>query len=425
MGASPSIGAARQRSLRGRLSRKIFREITMKHSFRLAALAAAFVSLSASAQFSNVVVDDGAAATTYGSTNATPGVTSGTPQVQTAVLGAGGLSVVTTTAAFTRADHLQINGDVTSMSLGASGGSVSYTNNATNTISHFQALPSGTFVGVSDGTTFMATTGLFSDGTTGQNTFLGLTNAAGIANVGGMTNAGGFNNGGSGITNAGAISGVTSLIASGLVSAGSLRVSGATATNGITNNGNLSTTTLGTTGNATIGGNLSVAGVTSTSGINNNNNVISGVAAGVASTDAANVSQLKQISDAQATVNVNQATTNASQSTFNTNQANINAVQAQTNALQSGTNARVQQQLVDNRKVASSGVASAVAAASIPALERDKKVGVGLGVGNYDGSSAFALGVAARVSESLQLKFTVGSGNGGRVSAGAGGMFSW
>lgn len=403
----------------------------MKHSFRLAALAAAFVSLNASAQFSNVVVDDGAAATTYGSTNATPGVTSGTSRVQTVVGGAGGLSAVTTTAAFTRADHLQINGDVTSMSLGDSGGSVSYTNNATNTISHFQALPSGTFVGVSDGTTFMATTGLFSDGTTGQNTFLGLTNAAGIANVGGltnaggMTNAGGFNNSASGITNAGAISGVTSLTASGLVSAGSLSVSGATVTNGITNNGNLTTTTLGTTGNATIGGNLSVAGITSTSGINNNNNVISGVAAGVASTDAANVSQLKQISDAQATINVNQATTNAGQSTFNTNQANINAVQAQTNALQSGTNARVQQQLVDNRKVASSGVASAVAAASIPALERDKKVGVGLGVGNYDGSSAFALGVAARVSESLQLKFTVGSGNGGRVSAGAGGMFSW
>ena len=397
----------------------------MKHSFRLAALAAAFVSLNASAQFSNVVVDDGTAATTYGSGGATPGVTSGTSRVQTAVLGAGGLSAVTTTAAFTRADHLQINGDVTSMSLGDSGGSVSYTNNATNTISHFQALPSGTFVGVSDGTTFMATTGLFSDGTTGQNTFLGLTNAAGIANVGGMTNAGGFNNSASGITNAGAISGVTSLIASGLVSAGTLSVSGATVTNGITNNGNLTTTTLGTTGNATIGGNLSVAGITSTSGINNNNNVISGVAAGVASTDAANVSQLKQISDAQATINVNQATTNAGQSTFNTNQANINAVQAQTNALQSGTNARVQQQLADNRKVASSGVASAVAAASIPALERDKKVGVGLGVGNYDGSSAFALGVAARVSESLQLKFTVGSGNGGRVSAGAGGMFSW
>lgn len=88
------------------------------------------------------------------------------------------------------------------------------------------------------------------------------------------------------------------------------------------------------------------------------------------------------------------------------------------------TNAQVQGQLAENRKVASGGVAVAIAAASMPALEAGKKFGFGLGVGTHDGRSGVAVGVAARVSESLQLKFNVGTG-GGKVTAGAGGLWSW
>lgn len=193
---------------------------------------------------------------------------------------------------------------------------------------------------------------------------------------------------------------------------------GVTNTAGIVNTGDIATTTLSTTGNATIGGGLSVAGTTQTHGIDNNGNVISGVAAGQVATDAANVGQLNALAADQAVINNVQASVNAAQTAVNDRQASINAAQA-------STNAQVQSRLDENRKVASTGSAIAMAAGSIPALEAGRQAGLGVGVGSYDGRSALAIGVAARVSEAVQVKFNVGTGAGGKASVGAGGMWSW
>lgn len=108
----------------------------------------------------------------------------------------------------------------------------------------------------------------------------------------GVTVNGGINNTGDGITNAGAISGVTSLSATGPITttgnisaqnisaSSALNVNGATTTNGISNTGNIATGTLQSSGlatlnsasitnSATIGGTLDVSGATTTRGITN------------------------------------------------------------------------------------------------------------------------------------------------------------
>lgn len=233
-------------------------------------------------------------------------------------------------------------------------------------------------------------TGLLTDGVAGTNTLLGSTSTNGIVN-------------------------------SGNIATTTLNVSGATTTNGIANTGHIATTSLSTSGNATVGGTLAVSGATTTNGIDNSNQKITGVAPGTvssSSTDAVNGSQLYQVSSAQATANANQAAINNNQASVNANQANINAAQ-------SLTNQQMQAQTASNRKISSGGIASATATASMPALQREQKFGIGVGVGNYDGQSALAIGVAARVSEQLQLKFSVGTSGGGKTTVGAGGMYAW
>lgn len=220
---------------------------------------------------------------------------------------------------------------------------------------------------------------------------------AGSLNVAGASSLNGINNHNAGITNAGAVSGVTVLNVSGLVSGGSLAVSGASSTNGIANTGNIATTTLSTSGNTTVGGNLAVSGTTSTNGIDNNGKVIGNVAPGVASSDAATVGQLTASSANQAAMNASQA----------------------------NTNTRMQLQTAENRQVASTGTAIVAAAAAIPALEAGKNMGFGAGVGTYDGRSAVSVAFAARVSPAAQIKLHLGTGSSGKVAAGAGGMWSW
>lgn len=267
---------------------------------------------------------------------------------------------------------------------------------------------------------FVGAVGISMDGGTGQNTLLGLTNSSGIVNTGAFNTTTFASTGNGQVGGALGVTGLAStngIVNTGNITTDTLTVNGAAifngpvSTNGLTNNGNISTTTLATTGNATVGGNLAVQGVTSTNGIDNNGQVISNVAPGVAPTDAVNVQQMNAMSGSQAAAFAQQD--------------RINATQAQINSQQTLTNAHVQQQLTSNRKVASTGAAVAVAAASIPALEAGKEVGVGAGVGHYDGQSAFAIGVAARLSESLQIKLNVGTGPGGRAAVGAGGMWSW
>lgn len=162
-----------------------------------------------------------------------------------------------------------------------------------------------------------------------------------------------------------------------------------------------------------------MSGTTSTNGVDNDNKTISGVAG----TEAANVDPLHEMASSLTTVNDDQATINSDQSVVNANQAAFNDNQRQRNAAQTRTNAQVRRQLRDNCKVASTGVAAAVAIASIPALDTGKKVG--LGVGTYDGRSAVAMALTARVSDALQARFNLGTGSDGRMAASMGGNYAW
>ncbi|RYG11748.1 MAG: hypothetical protein EON92_09840 [Burkholderiales bacterium] len=340
------------------------------------------------------------------------GVTSGTPQILSGILdgATGDEASININSTSVRSQVIAGTGNYSVVQASQNSVGIGYTDAALGVRSGALAISGASYVGTFDLATGTLQNGLLTDAL--GNKLLGATETAGITNVGAiatdtLSTTGNATVGGNlavtgstttnGIANTGSIT-TTSLSASGAVAAGTLNVAGATATNGITNTGNISSTTLTTTANATVGGNLAVTGTASTHGINNNGQVISGVANGMAASDAVNVGQL------------------------NTAVSNVVVPMA---TAQAATNAQVQNQLSDNRRVASTGTAMAMAAASIPALEQGKNFGVGVGGGTYDSRGAFAIGLAARVNQALQVKLNVGTGNGGKVGAGAGAMWSW
>jgi hypothetical protein len=336
----------------------------------IAALPVLFAFGGTPAAAQTVAVDNGTDTTAYGSAGpvVSPGTTTGTPSVVIRVPSPtpGAVdSVLRVSGNSITADVYAPNLNGGSLNLTPDYSDLIYFDIPNGVVTGMRADSTNAYIGAYAKVSGAQLVGLRTDLTTLQNTFLGVTNTAGIVNT-----------------------------------------------------GDIATTTLSTTGNATIGGSLSVAGTTQTHGIDNNGNVISGVAAGQVATDAANVGQLNALAADQAAINNVQASVNAAQTAVNDRQASINAAQA-------NTNAQVQSRLDENRKVASTGSAIAMAAGSIPALEAGKQAGLGVGVGNYDGRSALAIGVAARVNEALQLKFNVGTGAGGKASVGAGGMWSW
>lgn len=108
---------------------------------------------------------------------------------------------------------------------------------------------------------------------------------------------------------------------------------------------------------------------------------------------------------------------------------NVQAGLAPTDAVNMGQlnqqYAYLDKQDANNRSVANIGVAIAMAAASVPALDSGKNFGIGVGTGTYGGRSALSVAGVARVSQSLQVKFNVGTGSDGRAAAGAGALMSW
>lgn len=66
------------------------------------------------------------------------------------------------------------------------------------------------------------------------------------------------------------------------------------------------------------------------------------------------------------------------------------------------------------------GVAIATAMASIPPLDGDKKIGIGVGTGTYDGRFAFSAAIIGRVSDSAQFRLNAGTAGNGKVAAGGG-----
>ncbi|GLQ89944.1 hypothetical protein GCM10007898_35190 [Dyella flagellata] len=164
---------------------------------------------------------------------------------------------------------------------------------------------------------------------------------------------------------------------------------GNTFTSGLTNTG-----TFQNNGNIQSTGNIAAAGtVTAGAGVVANGRV-ENVEAGVAPTDAVNVQQL------QAAANWAQQ---ASQQQFQ----------------------QLSQQTGVNRRIASTGTAIAMAAASVPALEGTSRFGVGVGTGTYDGRAAVSIAGEMRVSSHVQVRLNVGTGSDGKTAAGAGALMSW
>ena len=268
------------------------------------------------------------------------------------------------------------------------------------------------------------------------------------------------------------MSGLTStngIANSGNVATGTLDVAGMSTTNGISNLGNIVTTTLGTSGSAAIGANLSVANVltvASNVSLGGTSNVIaSGPQAMVVDASSARlVSGANRVAvtangvDISATgakialngpdvsllnstghgMVVSATQTVLSGGTSSTNLVLDDGGATFSNTLTGGA-ARVtgvadgaatfdavnfgQLQVLSKRL--SSGVATSTAMANMPALETGKNFAVSVGVGNFNGTSALAIGGNFRLSPNAVFKASVGM-NGRRSSAfGAGASFSW
>ncbi|WP_232760290.1 YadA-like family protein [Xanthomonas sp. SHU 166] len=142
-----------------------------------------------------------------------------------------------------------------------------------------------------------------------------------------------------------------------------------------------------TANNAVALGAYSVANQANTVSVGSagNERRITNVAAGVNPTDAVNVSQLHGV------------------------QNNISMVQNKVNAV---------------AKTAYAGVAGAVALTMIPDVDLDKRFALGVGIANYQGYGAAAIGFSARVGDATKFKGGV-STNGTDTSLGMGVSYQW
>ena len=95
-------------------------------------------------------------------------------------------------------------------------------------------------------------------------------------------------------------------------------------------------------------------------------------------------------------------------------------MQDATNAAFSGLRAQVNQ----NNRVALGGIAVTSAMANIPTIEPGHRIGLGVGVGDYAGTTGFAVKLSARLAERVLVSASVGAAN-GQVTSGGGAMIEW
>jgi len=165
---------------------------------------------------------------------------------------------------------------------------------------------------------------------------------------------------------------------------------------------------------------------------------ITGVAAGSADSDATNVAQLRAVSSAarasgvqyatnpDGSVNYNQVTLGNDQAADGTRISNVAPGIAPTDAVNLGQLGAVQNQLqgqiASTQRIAYSGVAMATAMSTLPQATTPGKNLMSVGVGNYAGYSAVAIGYSARSKDGKWIykinggysstRFTLGVGVG-------------
>lgn len=79
----------------------------------------------------------------------------------------------------------------------------------------------------------------------------------------------------------------------------------------------------------------------------------------------------------------------------------------------------------ENKKEASAGISGAMAQANIPQVIQGQTFSIGAGVGGYAGENAVAVGMSARVSQSVIVKASVSDDTQQTVGYGAGVSIGW
>lgn len=308
-------------------------------------------------------------------------------------------------------------------------------------------------------------------------------NNAGNVTVANTMTINGINNGNDGITNAGAISGVTNLTTNGDTILGD--ASGDTTTvNGTfnANSGTGNTLTVGASQSTTVGGNtvnygteveggMLVNGDLGVNGniysLNSNANVGVGVAnngleiegssntVSLVSDDNANAADGR----AQVTLTPDTAAVTVTNASGNTHGLNVGTTETTLSGGANSTtltlnddgatftntdtggparvmgvadgindfdavNMRQFRQLSNEVEETQGGVASVAAMANIPQVSPGQKFALGLGYGNFSGESAVAAGGSARVNENIVAKASLGYSS-GNATVGGGVAYGW
>lgn len=84
----------------------------------------------------------------------------------------------------------------------------------------------------------------------------------------------------------------------------------------------------------------------------------------------------------------------------------------------------VESRLSDVKKTAYRGIAAVTAIASIPTVDYNKRFAIGVGMGNFEGENALAIGASLRATESLTFKASDGK-SGSEAAYGAGAALSF
>jgi autotransporter adhesin len=163
---------------------------------------------------------------------------------------------------------------------------------------------------------------------------------------------------------------------------------------------------------------------------------ITGVAAGSADSDATNVAQLKAASAASkassvqyatnpdGSVNYNQITLGAGEAAGGTRISNVAPGVLPGDAVNLGQLAAAQSQLQgqisSTQRIAYSGVAMATAMSSLPQAMTPGKTQLSIGVGNYSGYSAMAVGFSSRSNNGKWVYKVNGGYSGQKFNIGVG-----
>lgn len=86
---------------------------------------------------------------------------------------------------------------------------------------------------------------------------------------------------------------------------------------------------------------------------------------------------------------------------------------------------QLKNQVDDNRKRASAGIAGVAAMANIPQVIQGQTFAVGAGVGTTDGENALAVGMSARATEHVVVKASVSDDSQQNFVVGAGASYGW